>query len=158
MPSCGLQKNCNGMKKENDINPMVEPIEETPLTTIETLRQQVREDDPRPTSSVSLKTILGGGILNAQFFRSQLWLILLVVAFSICYVAIRYQCQQDTIAIDHLEKELQDAKYKQLASSSSITEKCRESHILEMLKTANNDSLMQISDQPPYVINIPKGK
>lgn len=146
------------MKKDNEINSTVEAVEETQTTTLETLRQKVREDDPRPTSSVSLRAILGGDILNAQFFRRQLWLILLVVAFLICYVAIRYQCQQDIIAIDRLEKELQDARYKQLASSSSITEKCRESHILEMLKTANNDSLMQISDQPPYVINVPRKK
>lgn len=144
------------MKKDNYIKPAIESTEETQASTLETLRQKVREDDPRPTSSVSLRTILGGDILNAQFLRSQLWLILLVVTFIICYVAVRYQCQQDIIAIDRMEKELQDARYRQLASSSSITEKCRESHILEMLKTANNDSLMQISDQPPYIINVPR--
>ena len=57
--------------------------------------------------------------------------------------------------IDKLEKELEDAKYKALSSSSALTERCRESHILEMLR-ANKDSLLHPSEQPPYIINIPE--
>ena len=80
---------------------------------------------------------------------------MLIVIFSIIYVAFRYQCQQDMIAIDKMEKELLDAKYKALSSSSTLTEKCRESHVLEALK-ANKDSMLHISDQPPYIIYIPE--
>ena len=75
--------------------------------------------------------------------------------FTVFYVAFRYQCQLDMIAIDKLEKELEDAKYKALSSSSALTERCRESHILEMLR-ANKDSLLHPSEQPPYIINIPE--
>jgi len=35
---------------------------------------------------------------------------MLMVVFAIIYVAFRYQCQQDMIAIDKLEKEVLDAK------------------------------------------------
>jgi hypothetical protein len=59
------------------------------------------------------------------------------------------------IAIDKLEKELLDAKYKALTSSSILTEKCRESHVLEALKH-NKDSLLQTAAQPPYIINVPE--
>lgn len=124
-------------------------------STLKKLKESVREEDPRPTSSVSLRTILGGDILNAAFFRSQLWLIVLIAVFTIGYVALRYQCQQDMIVIDKLEKDLKDAKYRALSSSSTLTERCRESHILQLLK-ANSDSLIQISDQLPYIINVPK--
>ena len=59
------------------------------------------------------------------------------------------------LTIDKLENELLDAKYKALSSSSTLTEKSRESHVLEALKQ-NRDSLLHISDQPPYIVNVPE--
>ena len=87
--------------------------------------------------------------------RSQIWLFVLIVLFSIVYVAFRYQCQQDMITIDRLEGELKDAKYRALSSSSTLTEKCRESRVLEILKQ-NKDSLLHQADQPPYIIQVPE--
>jgi hypothetical protein len=78
-----------------------------------------------------------------------------MVVFTVVYVAFRYQCQQDMIAIDKLEKEVLDAKYRALSCSSTLTEKCRESHVLEALKQ-NKDSLLHVANQPPYLINIPE--
>ena len=57
--------------------------------------------------------------------------------------------------IDKLEKEVLDAKYKALSCSSTLTEKCRESKVLEALKQ-NKDSLLHVADQPPYIINVPE--
>ena len=57
--------------------------------------------------------------------------------------------------IAELEKELAEAKYKAMSSSSELTERCRESHLLMMLQ-ANNDSLIRPSELPPYKINIPE--
>jgi len=73
----------------------------------------------------------------------------------VVYVAVRYQCQQDMILIDKMEGQLKDAKYKALSSSSTLTERCRESQVLKVLRE-NHDSLLRISDQPPYIINIPE--
>ena len=123
--------------------------------TIQMIKEKVQEDDPKPTSTMTLRTILGGDFLTAEMVRHQIWLIILVVVFAIVYVAFRYQCQQDLITIDKKEKELLDAKYKALSSSSTLTEKCRESHVLDALKN-NKDSVLKISDQPPYIINVPE--
>ena len=123
--------------------------------TIQMIKEKVQEDDPKPTSTMTLRTILGGDFLTAEMVRHQIWLIILVVVFAIIYVAFRYQCQQDLITIDKKEKELLDAKYKALSSSSTLTEKCRESHVLDALKN-NKDSVLKISDQPPYIINVPE--
>lgn len=122
---------------------------------LQTLKETVREDDPKPSPTLTLRKILGGDILNAELVRRQLGVIVLIVFFTIVYVAVRYQCQQDMITIDDLENQLIDAKYKALSSSSALTERCRESHVLEILKT-NEDSLLHIADQPPYIINVPK--
>lgn len=125
----------------------------------ETLKQviakQATEDEAPLSKTFTLRKILGGDILSAQVIRRQIWLVLLVVAFIIAYISNRYNIQKDLIEIDHLQDELQDAKYKALSSSSQITEKSRESRVLELLKN-NKDSVIHIADQPPYIINVPE--
>ena len=130
-------------------------IKEQTKDTIRKIKETVKEEDPKLSSSLTLRTILGGDFLTAEMVRHQIWLIVLVVLFAIIYVAFRYQCQQDMIAIDKMEKELLDAKYRALSSSSVLTEKCRESHVLDALKN-NKDSVLHIANQPPYIINIPE--
>ena len=130
-------------------------MKEQAKKTIQLIKEKAKEEDPKLTSSLTLRTILGGDFLTADMVRRQIWLCVLLVAFCIAYVAVRYQCQQDLLAIDKLEKELLDAKYKALSSSSTLTEKCRESHVLDALKQ-NKDSLLHIADKPPYIINVPE--
>jgi hypothetical protein len=143
------------IKDEIELQVEAADVKEQAKKTIQKIKDKVKEEDPKLTPSLNLRTILGGDFLTADMVRRQIWLIVLMVMFTIIYVASRYQCQQDLIAIDKLEKELLHAKYKALSSSSTLTEKCRESHVLEALKQ-NKDTLLHISDQPPYIINIPE--
>ena len=129
--------------------------ESTLKETIQMIKESASEEDPKPSGQLNLRTILGGDLLTTEVVRSQIWLFVLIVAFSIVYVAFRYQCQQDMIAIDKLEQKLTDAKYKALSSSSTLTEKCRESHVLDILEQ-NQDSLLHQADQPPYIIEVPE--
>ena len=149
-----IQQEAERIEESGGIKKDVVETKEQTKNTIQMIKEKVQEDDPRPSSTVTLRTILGGDFLTAEMVRHQIWLIILVVVFAIIYVAFRYQCQQDLITIDKKEKELLDAKYKALSSSSTLTEKCRESHVLDALKN-NKDSVLKISDQPPYIINIP---
>ena len=119
------------------------------------IKESASEEDPKPSSQLNLRTILGGDLLTSEMVRSQIWLFVLIVAFSIVYVAFRYQCQQDMLTIDKMEQQLKDAKFRALSSSSRLTEKCRESHVLEILQQ-NNDSLLHQADQPPYIIEVPE--
>ena len=131
----------------------VSSIKEQTKKTLQKIKENATEEDPKFSSTMTLRTILGGDFLTAQMVRHHIGIIVLIVVFAIVYVAFRYQCQQDMIAIDKLEKELIDAKYKALSSSSTLTAKCRESHVLEALKQ-NKDSVLHIADQPPYIIYI----
>lgn len=121
----------------------------------EAIAQQAIEEEAPLSSNFTLRKILGGGILTAHIIRRQIWLLILVVFFIIIYISNRYSIQKDLIEIDQLQKELQDAKYKALSSSSQITEKSRESNVLDMLKN-NKDSILHIATQPPYIINVPE--
>ena len=130
-------------------------MKEQAKKTIQLIKEKAKEEDPKLTPTLTLRTILGGDFLTAEMVRRQIWLFVLLVVFCIAYVAVRYQCQQDLLTIDKLEGELLDAKYKALSSSSTLTEKCRESHVLDALKQ-NKDSLLHIADKPPYIINVPE--
>ena len=120
----------------------------------EVIEENAREDEKPFSSSMALRTILGGDILNTQAIRSQVWLILLITFFAILYISNRYSCQKQQIKIDKLNTELKKSKYKTLSLSSVLTERCRESHVLELLR-ANNDSTIRPADQPPYIIIVP---
>ena len=80
---------------------------------------------------------------------------ILITCFIIVYIGLRYNNQQKLIEVDKLNKELKDAKYKALSSTSLLTEKSRESNVLEMLKNTN-DSVIKIANQPPYIITVPE--
>ena len=150
-----LQQDAGQNKKKETLKEKTIAEEAKLKGKIKEIKENVHEDDPKPQQGVSLRMILGGDILSAQWLRSQIWLIVLIVVCATAYVAIRYQCQQDMIVIDKLTDELKDAKYRALSSSSTLTEKCRESHVLEILKQYN-DSLLHVADQPPYIINVPE--
>lgn len=123
--------------------------------TIKKIKETASEEDVHPSQQLNLRTILGGDLLTTEVVRSQIWLFIIIVTFTIVYVAFRYQCQQDMLTIDRLEEELKNAKFSALSSSSRLTEKCRESRVLDILKQ-NKDSLLHQADQPPYIIEIPE--
>lgn len=118
------------------------------------IRQQAIEDELPLTKNVTLGKILGGEMLNTQFLRQQIWMIVLITLFIIVYISNRYKCQQNLIKIDNLQSELEDAKYRALSSSSDLTQQTRESKVLERLHN-DKDSTLHIPTQPPYIITIP---
>lgn len=138
-----------------DIQEEPKAKEHKALEKLKELKKSVSEDDTVPVGTLTLRKILGGDFLSAELVRRNIWTLVLIVFFTVVYVAFRYQCQQDMIQIDKMEGELKDAKYKALSSSSTLTERCRESQVLEKLKR-NHDSLLHTSDQPPYIINVPQ--
>ena len=121
----------------------------------EVIKEKAREDEQPFSSTFSLRTILGGDILNTQAIRKQIWLFLLITVFAVFYISNRYSCQKQQIEIDRLTKELKTSKYMTLSLSSILTERCRESDVVELLR-ANNDSTIHPADQPPYIIMTPR--
>ncbi|MCD8093107.1 MAG: hypothetical protein LUF01_09870 [Bacteroides sp.] len=98
----------------------------------------------------SLKNIIGGDILAADFFRRQTKLLVLIMVLILFYIHNRYACQQQMIEIDRLKKELIDIKYDALTRSSELMERSRQSRIEEYISTKESD--LQTSTNPPYLI------
>ncbi len=124
-------------------------------TLKEIIKEQAREEEAPLSKNFTLHKILGGDILTTSTIRKQIWIFLLVTFFVIIYISNRYSVQQNLIEIDKLQKELQDIRYKTLSTSSQLTEKSRESNVLQVLKT-NKDSILKVPNQPPYIINVPE--
>ena len=157
MESSKLQK--EGEKEEKNDKLKTEEVKASKIIEEEkalknAIEEQAREDEQPLSSNFTLKKILGGDIFSAHFLRNNIGLIVLIVVFVIIYISNRYSVQKDLIEIDKLETELSDAKYRALSSSSQLTERSRESHVLEILKT-NKDSILKISSRPPFIINVP---
>ena len=149
----GRKAKADVAKEEKEKDKKKEANEEMTLKTV--LKNKAREDEEPLSANFTLYKILGGDILTARLIRSQIWLIMLVVFFVIVYISNRYSVQQQLLEIDVLNKELKDAKYKALSSSSELTERCRKSRVLEMLRH-NKDSILKMPSQPPYIINVPE--
>ena len=123
----------------------------------EAIKEQAIEEEKPQSSNFTLRKILGGDFLSSEMLKKQIWVIILIAMFTLVYVSNRYSCQKDLLKINELNIKLEDAKYKALASSSQLTELCRESNVLNMLKN-NNDSTLHIATQPPFIIEIATNK
>ena len=126
----------------------------TAKTLEDIMEEEAHESETQPPSSFSLSRTLGGAIL-AHVIQSQIKLVLLITFFLIIYITCRYQCQQKMVEIDRMEQQLTAIRYKATVVTSFLTEKSRESNIMDMLEQ-KGDSTLQIPKDPPYKINVPE--
>lgn len=149
------KKNNDKQKNDDATTDNADDKHEEGKSLADVIRERANEVERQPLGSLTLKSIVGGDILATTAVRKQIGVIMLIVLFMLVYISDRYSCQQSLIQIDKLNEELNDAKAKALSSSSKLTEKSRESRVLEMLQ-ACKDSTLHISSQPPYIINVPE--
>ena len=136
-------------KKEKDSNkpqdgdkPQDDDNETGPLKSFaEMVKERATEGDSKPNAATNLRSIINGDMLNAKVVRNQIGVFFLITFFVFIYISNRYACQRNLVKINKLTKEL--------------TEKSRESRVLDMLR-ACQDSTLHIASQPPYIITVPK--
>ena len=90
-------------------------------------------------------------IIDGQWVRRQIVLILLIVGGIIFYITNRYQAQKDIIELVQLQNELKDMKFRVLTRSSELTLKTRQSELEKQLKNFG-DSTLQVSNEAPFII------
>lgn len=140
----------DGNKQQDDDN------ETGPLKSFaDMVKERATEGDSKPNAATNLRSIINGDMLNAKVVRNQIGVFLLITLFVFVYISNRYACQRNLVKINKLTKELTDAKFRALSSTSELTEKSRESRVLDMLR-ACQDSTLHIASQPPYIITVPK--
>lgn len=146
----------DGDKQQDGDKPQDDDNETGPLKSFaEMVKERATEGDSKPNAATNLRSIINGDMLNAKVVRNQIGVFFLITFFVFIYISNRYACQRNLVKINKLTKELTDAKFRALSSTSELTEKSRESRVLDMLR-ACQDSTLHIASQPPYIITVPK--
>ena len=153
LASASVEENIDKDLSEN-VEEEAESKDPTAKTLEDIMEEEAHESETQPPSSFSLSRTLGGAIL-AHVIQSQIKLVLLITFFLIIYITCRYQCQQKMVEIDRMEQQLTAIRYKATAVTSFLTEKSRESNIMDMLEQ-QGVSTLQIPKDPPYKINVPE--
>lgn len=150
------KKEKDGNKSQDGDKPQDDDNETGPLKSFaEMVKERATEGDSKPNAATNLRSIINGDMLNAKVVRNQIGVFFLITFFVFIYISNRYACQRNLVKINKLTKELTDAKFRALSSTSELTEKSRESRVLDMLR-ACQDSTLHIASQPPYIITVPK--
>lgn len=146
----------DGNKPQDSNKPQDDDNETGPLKSFaEMVKERATEGDSKPNAATNLRSIINGDMLNAKVVRNQIGVFFLITFFVFIYISNRYACQRNLVKINKLTKELTDAKFRALSSTSELTEKSRESRVLDMLRGCQ-DSTLHIASQPPYIITVPK--
>ena len=154
--SADSKKEKDGSKSQESDKPQDDDNETGPLKSFaEMVKERATEGDSKPNAATNLRSIINGDMLNAKVVRNQIGVFFLITFFVFIYISNRYACQRNLVKINKLTKELTDAKFRALSSTSELTEKSRESRVLDMLR-ACQDSTLHIASQPPYIITVPK--
>ena len=150
------KKEKDGNKSQESDKPQDDDNETGPLKSFaEMVKERATEGDSKPNAATNLRSIINGDMLNAKVVRNQIGVFFLITFFVFIYISNRYACQRNLVKINKLTKELTDAKFRALSSTSELTEKSRESRVLDMLR-ACQDSTLHIASQPPYIITVRK--
>ena len=122
------------------------------IEAIKKFTEEDEEEDENSLGEISLKSIIGGDILQSRFMLHQVVFFMFLVVLAIIYTGNRYSSQQDALLIDSLKMELQEENYRVLTIESELLNASRQSEIVNLLKQ-NGDSLLLHSTTPPFIIN-----
>lgn len=111
------------------------------------------DDDNNEATIRQWKEMMRTISIDGQWFRRQLWLLLLIVGGIIFYITNRYQAQQEIIEEEQLRNDLQDWKFRSLTRNSELTFRTRQSQIEKILSSFRDTTLLP-STQPPFKIEV----
>lgn len=139
--------------ESNSDNAQPTPEKEPAETSIEQLKKFTEEDEDLYSATKTLRSILGGDFLTADLVRKQILLVVLIFICFFLHISFRYMNQKELVEIDRLKQQLEDSRFNALTRFSELTAKSRQSYIEQFLKQ-NNDSTLQTSTNPPYIIHL----
>ncbi len=109
------------------------------------------DEDEDGLGEISLRSIIGGDILQSHFMQHQVLFFMFIVVLTLIYTGNRYASQKEALLIDSLKIQLQEERYKVLTIESELLNASRQSEIVKQLK-ANGDSLLLNTTTPPFEI------
>lgn len=118
---------------------------------VKELKEKIsKESDFSDITNTSIRSIIGGELLNSTFAKKQAGIIILLVVLSFFYTGNRYYCEKQMAKIDKLQKELTKVKYTYLTISCELMTLSRQSKVEKNIKNKGID--LEESTTPPYAM------
>ncbi|MCQ2112172.1 MAG: hypothetical protein MJY95_02380 [Bacteroidaceae bacterium] len=127
------------------------------IEAIKKFTDEEESEDEESLGDISIKSILGGDILQSKLILNHVIFFMFIVALMLIYTGNRYASQQDAILIEELKADLTEQRYKVLTIKSELLNASRQSKIVEALKQ-NGDTLLLHSTTPPFKVQQKEGE
>lgn len=114
-------------------------------------KEQKNTKNRRRKSNI-VSRMINGRMVSTNFFRRYRAWILLVMAFALTYIYIRYECMTSMENIQKLEKQLEVVNTLAIREKSLYMSNIRESSMNHLLKA--NGMNLKVTDRPPYKLKI----
>ena len=88
---------------------------------------------------ITLKDILNGDIVTADWFRRQYMVLLLIGGLLFVYIYQGYVAQRQNYRTSKLKKEIQDADYELMTMQATLTDLTRQSAVAGELKERGSE-------------------
>lgn len=98
----------------------------------------------------SVEVIREGRILSIQFFKKNVWLLLIFLVAVLSLIGLRYSTQSKMQKIKQLNKELELAEADKIHSKATYMSLIRETEMRELINRHNLG--LDFQEQPPYEI------
>lgn len=93
-----------------------------------------------------------GQSISIEFFKSNAWLILIIVVCVIALMGLRYKTKTNMVEIKKLNQELRKAESEMLYEKSSYMTLIRETEMKKMVQ--ERGLTLEFQEQPPYELSI----
>lgn len=118
----------------------------SPAARTKTPKNTTRKKDKNNYSWV--KEMRYGRTISIEFFKSNAWLLVIIIAIVISLMGLRYKTKTKMVEIKNLTKELELAESDKLHEKAAYMSLIRES---EMKRMVSDKGLpLEFQEQPPY--------
>lgn len=91
------------------------------------------KQEMREAKKVTMKDLLGGGVLSREVVVRQIPFVLFLFALILSYIANQYRGEKVMSEIVSIEKRLKDLRTESVSVAFELMEKSRQTRVLEMI-------------------------
>ena len=95
-----------------------------------------------------------GKTVSVNFFRDNVWLLIIFISIVLALMGVRYKTQTKMEEIKKLEKELVESESDKLREKAAYMSLIRESEMMRLVKQNKLGLIFQ--EQPPYEVTLEK--
>ena len=100
--------------------------------------------------STSLRDVIDGRILGKRYVTKYVWVVVLILAYTLTYMDNRIQCEQQYKKIQQLQNQLEEQRYIEMLTEADLLNEGREDRIIRLMQEKNLD-LHFVKEPPKHI-------